>query len=218
MSDAALDTLAEAPRRFVLSRARGSRRPEGAVSVARPSKWGNPWKAEVVDGVGWCCTDTRTGLVTEATDRRGAHDLAVAHYRTWITPQAATVRAELRGKDLCCWCPKDMPCHGDLLLEIAASWPEGEMTPEQRRLARHALGLPNRFQRSYRNRYLAPATGQAREAWQAMTSAGFAEQGANQGERGLTWFCLTRKGAEAALDEGERLDAEDFPALEGVAA
>ena len=29
------------------------------------------------------------------------------------------LEAELRGKDLCCWCPLDQPCHADVLLEIA---------------------------------------------------------------------------------------------------
>lgn len=28
---------------------------------------------------------------------------------------------ELRGKDLCCWCPLDQLCHADVLLEIANS-------------------------------------------------------------------------------------------------
>jgi hypothetical protein len=27
--------------------------------------------------------------------------------------------AELRGKDLACWCPLDQPCHADALLELA---------------------------------------------------------------------------------------------------
>lgn len=26
---------------------------------------------------------------------------------------------ELRGHDLCCWCPLDQPCHADVLLELA---------------------------------------------------------------------------------------------------
>jgi hypothetical protein len=26
---------------------------------------------------------------------------------------------DLRGHDLCCWCPLDSPCHGDVLLELA---------------------------------------------------------------------------------------------------
>lgn len=115
---------AEPPRRFRLSRARGARKPEGTVVVSRPSRWGNPWKAELVDGVGWCCTDTRTGLVVQARDRADAHDLAVAHYRAWIAQGDAdgtrdAIRAELRGKNLACWCPHDMPCHADVLLEIA---------------------------------------------------------------------------------------------------
>lgn len=110
---------ADPPRRFQLSRVKGSRKPEGAIAVSRPSKWGNPWKAEVVDGVGWCCTDTRNGLIVQASDRADAHDLACAHYRTWIASRAAEVRAELRGKDLACWCPHDVRCHADVLLEIA---------------------------------------------------------------------------------------------------
>lgn len=31
----------------------------------------------------------------------------------------ASVRAELAGKDLMCWCPLDQPCHADVLLELA---------------------------------------------------------------------------------------------------
>ncbi len=29
------------------------------------------------------------------------------------------IRSELRGRDLCCWCPLDQPCHADVLLELA---------------------------------------------------------------------------------------------------
>jgi uncharacterized protein DUF4326 len=29
------------------------------------------------------------------------------------------VRAALRGRDLACWCPLDVPCHADVLLEVA---------------------------------------------------------------------------------------------------
>ncbi len=34
-------------------------------------------------------------------------------------PPLEEIRAELRGKDLACWCPLDGPCHADVLLEIA---------------------------------------------------------------------------------------------------
>lgn len=96
--------------------------PAGAVYVGRPSKWGNPWKAEVVGGVGWCCTDTRDGLIIQARDPADAHDLVVAHFRTWLAerPQLrAEAVAELRGKTLCCWCPPHLACHADVLLEVA---------------------------------------------------------------------------------------------------
>jgi len=108
------------PRRFRLSRAKGSRKPAAAVVVCRPSKWGNRWKAEQVDGVGWCCTDTTTQLLIQARDRADAHDMAVAHYRATMTPGlAAEARAELRGKDLACWCPHTLACHADYLLDLA---------------------------------------------------------------------------------------------------
>jgi len=29
------------------------------------------------------------------------------------------VRRELAGRDLCCWCPLDEPCHADVLLDVA---------------------------------------------------------------------------------------------------
>jgi len=83
------------------------------------------------------------------------------------------------------------------------------MGPEQRRLARHALGLPNRYRRSYRNRFL---SGGECSDWRAMEAAGHAESG-KPDEHGRIWFWLTRAGAEAALDPGERLCREDFPPL-----
>jgi Domain of unknown function (DUF4326) len=32
---------------------------------------------------------------------------------------AATLRRDLAGKDLACWCPLDQRCHADVLLELA---------------------------------------------------------------------------------------------------
>lgn len=48
---------------------------------------------------------------------------AVDRFRTYITHENLSLRrwavAELAGKDLTCWCPPGMPCHADVLLEIA---------------------------------------------------------------------------------------------------
>jgi len=83
------------------------------------------------------------------------------------------------------------------------------MTPYQRKLARHALGLPTPANRSYRNRYFSAPEGQAFQAWEEMAAAGEAEPGVRDGQS-TVFFCLTKTGAAQALDAGETLDPEDF--------
>ncbi len=90
------------PRRLQLSRARGSRLPEGAVSVAHPTRWANPFRPQ------WRTAAANAG--------------AVEHYRDYLTRNPALVeaaRVELAGKDLACWCAPSLPCHADVLLSIA---------------------------------------------------------------------------------------------------
>ena len=93
------------PKRIQRKRTKGWRMPDGAVYVGRPTKWGNPFK--MID-------PTRLG-----------HQEAVERFRRWIgrlddkRDYLREVRAELRGKDLVCWCPVDQPCHADVLLDIA---------------------------------------------------------------------------------------------------
>lgn len=94
-----LRQLAHGPSVGVQQR-RSKKLPPGAKSVARPSKWGNPFK----------CAPTPE-----------ARAEAVAAYRAWLAerPQlAAEARAELAGLDLACFCPLDGPCHRDVLLEL----------------------------------------------------------------------------------------------------
>ncbi len=87
------------------------------------------------------------------------------------------------------------------------------MTPEQRKLARHALGLPAARPvaggRSYRNRYYVSPTieGRPTQAYQDWAQMVAAKEAASNGG----YFALTLKGAKAALYPGEALDAEDFP-------
>lgn len=89
------------------------------------------------------------------------------------------------------------------------------MTPTQRRLARHALGLPNTRNRSYRNSFLATYCSGHYDQWIAMTEAGLAYHGVLHTPAGckhqMRRFWLTCGGAEAALDPGESLCPEDFP-------
>ena len=88
------------PKRIQLRRTKGWRKPEGAVVVSRPSKWGNPWKASEC----------------------GSADAAVKAFREYITlivREQPRFIDDLRGKDLCCWCRESQPCHADVLLELA---------------------------------------------------------------------------------------------------
>ena len=88
-------------RRIQLRRSKGWRKPAGAVVVARPTRWGNPYDIGAPHPV--------TGAPLTRVD-------AVALYRAHI---AGTDLGDLRGRDLACWCPLDEPCHADVLLELA---------------------------------------------------------------------------------------------------
>lgn len=83
------------------------------------------------------------------------------------------------------------------------------MTPEQRKMARHALGLTEGRTVSYRNRYAAALGTTTELEWDEMVKRGWAERGSD----GITLvgFCLTDAGARTVLEAGETLDREDFP-------
>lgn len=79
-------------------------------------------------------------------------------------------------------------------------------------LARHALGLPNKRRRSYRNNFVCGPGHTDFLAWEGMAGVGLA----NKRKWSLipeteSVYSLTRAGAEAALMPGESLDPEDFP-------
>lgn len=94
------------PMRIQMHRRRGGWRKDhpDAVIAARPSRWGNPYQA--------------------GKDGDGNREFVVSLYRAYLErPEQAdlvvSIKSELRGKDLACWCPLDGPCHADVLLEIA---------------------------------------------------------------------------------------------------
>lgn len=134
------------PERIQLSRRKGWRMPEGAILVARPSRWGNPF--EVGANVLKLCAVTKGDVLDYGGRETTLHDFdlplgltaeqAVAAYRLvveslisepdWANPHlddiahAIEMRSlvqTLRGHDLACWCPLDQPCHADVLLELA---------------------------------------------------------------------------------------------------
>jgi hypothetical protein len=85
------------------------------------------------------------------------------------------------------------------------------MNAEQRGLARHALGLPNRRKISYRNHFVAGIEHHDFAAWQEMVAANEAiRRNPSPITGGDYCFQLTKLGATGALNNGEALDAEDF--------
>lgn len=89
-----------------------------AVGVARPSKWGNPFKVgEPAFGPGSEPVRDRA----HAVELYALHTGPMGNYELDIDE----VRRELGGRDLACWCPlvdgkgQPVPCHADVLLEIA---------------------------------------------------------------------------------------------------
>jgi hypothetical protein len=85
------------------------------------------------------------------------------------------------------------------------------MTPEQIELARHALGLPNKSRKSYRNHFVAGEGHTDYVAWCDMVEKGFARgRKGSQLTGGDPVFWLTIAGASRALRRGENLDMDDF--------
>lgn len=133
------------PRRIQRSRAKGWRMPEGAVYVGRGSIWGNPFVVGQPSGI----FDGKDGrplgfrdeveilipIVDLDTSLRLYRDLVQGFVapemypfgRQWSRDMhkkcgghpAEIARAFLRGKVLACWCPLSVPCHADVLLELA---------------------------------------------------------------------------------------------------
>lgn len=86
------------------------------------------------------------------------------------------------------------------------------MTPNQKELARHALGLNGRNKCSYRNHFVAGPAHRDYSDWVAMVAGGFAVRvdGKRLSFGGDDMFRMTRNGAQLALSKGESLDDEDF--------
>ena len=103
------------PRRIRLRRTRGWRKPSGAVVVARPSRWGNPFTLAEVAAAHPGSDEAERRRI--AADR--LRDLLEGAVDGPDYPSAAEIRVALGGRDLACWCPLDQPCHADVLLEVA---------------------------------------------------------------------------------------------------
>ena len=114
--------------RIRLSRQKGWRKPENAVVVARPTRWGNPysierWGRELAIRL---FEETVHGAWNPAIlAGYGDEQVAIAHrdHDSWLSRLGAhpleLIPRELGGHDLACWCRLDQSCHADVLLRIA---------------------------------------------------------------------------------------------------
>lgn len=111
------------PLRIQRKRAKGYRLPEGAVSVTRLGRFGNPFTLEGCREAGFQGTDDELRL------------RCVEAFKVWLGPnwrenwdseesqrrRQAILDAlpSLKGKQLACFCSLDRACHADILCALA---------------------------------------------------------------------------------------------------
>lgn len=140
------------PQRIQLRRTKGWRMPEGAIVVARPSKWGNPF----VVGSNRTTVFVHDGhhvfdeIARSDDASRLAHALAAQAFHGWLLfsddARAKWIRThldDLAGHDLACWCRPDHACHADTLLELANGRPAAisRLRTMQRAYPEHSAAL-----------------------------------------------------------------------------
>jgi hypothetical protein len=107
------------PRHIQRKRTQGWRAPEGAVSVTRPGRFGNPFSVESV--LGLCPNLSPIEAQTKAVQM---FDDWISERNLWWVERdrrnfILNRLSDLRGKDLMCFCEEGTPCHGDVLLRLA---------------------------------------------------------------------------------------------------
>jgi len=116
------------PQRIQLSRQKGWRKPDGAVVVSRPSRWGNPFSVErwgrerAVEWFEMLANGYWSPSKMDDLSESDYYDVYTARLK-WMDRlrghPSEIARAELAGFDLACWCRPDELCHADVLLEVA---------------------------------------------------------------------------------------------------
>lgn len=133
-----------APVRVQRRRVKGWRMPENTVSVTRPGPFGNPFDlrrevhcwtalahgyragriaASVAMFRAWIlqgkpAVSEGCGIYLEV-DGKSEPAAVSPPIAAGTPPSIERIKAELRGRNLACWCRPGDPCHADVLLEIA---------------------------------------------------------------------------------------------------
>lgn len=110
------------PRRLQRSRRRGSRTPDGAIYVGRPTIFGNPFRADRF-GHARCVAIHQRWLTfrlgTRTLERLGFTAREIEALDRWRVRVFDRLH-QLAGRDLVCWCPANSRwCHADTLLGLA---------------------------------------------------------------------------------------------------
>ena len=135
-----------APVRIQRKRTKGWRLPPNTVCVTRPGKWGNPFNFSSSDNcwnaLALGCRGDRLGRqeasvkafrqwISDPRGRIAEMDFGVVieakgktvpigpRAKAGLAPSIEEIKAELRGKNLACYCKPGDPCHADVLLDIA---------------------------------------------------------------------------------------------------
>lgn len=115
------------PARVQRRRTKGWRMPANTVSVCRPGRWGNIFE---IGSTGWIPVDS-SGKWSKEPHEPLTREQAVQCFRytaEFTAREFPGFYEPLRGKNLACWCPVDLPCHADVLLVLAndsEDWREG---------------------------------------------------------------------------------------------
>lgn len=122
------------PVRVQLSRAKGWRMPPNTVKVDRSTRFGNPVSCSRPHGCELkpcdccepfrCCVKVFREYVVSGIEGRPSYtgSLVIGLDASAGYPRRSKLvagLAELRGKNLACWCKLGSPCHADVLLELA---------------------------------------------------------------------------------------------------
>ncbi len=140
--------MTEKPIRIQRTRTKGAKMPPNTVVVTRPGKWGNPFNLK---SSAHCWTAIAHGFKADRLGRAAASVAMFSSWvkqgkpveidcglvaeskkkpvrvssspviKTIAPPSMDEIKAELRRKNLACWCKIGEPCHGDWLLEVANS-------------------------------------------------------------------------------------------------
>jgi hypothetical protein len=123
----AVQRLFSQPHRVKLSRKKGWKLPPNTVVVARPTKWGNPWKVR------------KHKKLRDLRDDCSPRE-AVEAYEQWLQSEGYGIllgaKVALRGKNLACFCKvidehgNYVPCHADILLALANGMNHDEVRNE----------------------------------------------------------------------------------------